>query len=116
MLDRAKLIVQIQQVSDSLFPDFSQEYDNARLIWQQIADDPTFIYKVQAAQGQLPWQLPLWQGRLDQAIWLNEAIPSYVGLSVDGSQIYPDRHQGTGCFLINIGSVALGYGLSTKIV
>jgi|YNPNPStandDraft_1061719.scaffolds.fasta_scaffold27174_2 hypothetical protein len=31
-------------------------------------------------------------------------------LATDGSQIFPDRHEGTACYLINIGRVVLPYG------
>lgn len=111
MLNRVALIAQIQRVADNLFCDFSQEHSIARQVWSQIANDSTFIYRVQGAYTSLPWQLPLWSGRLDEVIEIDHQFQPYVGLSVDGSQIYPDRHQGTGCFLINIGSVALGYGV-----
>lgn len=116
MLNRVALIAQIQKVSDSLFSDFSQEHDIARLVWNEIANDPTFIYKVQGAQSRLPWQVPLWTDKLDKAIEIDQKQSSYLGLSVDGSQIYPDRHQGTGSFLVNIGSVALGYGIPNSPV
>lgn len=116
MLDRTRLIAQIQKVSDSLFPDFSQEYDIARVLWQQIARDPTFIHRIRAVRGQMPWPVPLWEGVLDEVVSIDQTKEPYLGLSVDGSQIYPDRHQGTGCFLINIGSVALGYGMPSNTI
>lgn len=33
----------------------------------------------------------------------------------DGSQIFPDRHEAMLCFLINIGSIALSYGIEVPI-
>lgn len=47
---------------------------------------------------------------------IRKEIKKYTAISVDGSQIYPDRHQGTGCFLINIGSVTLSYAIQSKPV
>jgi hypothetical protein len=40
---------------------------------------------------------------------------SYQALSVDGSQVYPDRHQGTACCLINIGTVAIEYNALSSV-
>ena len=36
--------------------------------------------------------------------------PPYSVTGIDGSQIYPDKHQGTTCYLLNIGTVQLFYG------
>ncbi|HEV2601320.1 MAG TPA: DNA double-strand break repair nuclease NurA [Candidatus Babeliales bacterium] len=113
MLNHVKLIAQMQQVSDALFRDVSHEYSVARGAWDQIVNDPLFIYKVQSMKHQVPWQLPLWQGKLDLQIPVDQNPMPYQGISVDGSQIYPDRHQGTNCFLINIGSVILQYGMAS---
>lgn len=38
----------------------------------------------------------------------------YTACSLDGSQIYPDRHQGFLGYLINIGRVALVYGATSR--
>ncbi len=109
MLDRPKLIQQLHCITDKLFIDVSHENSIARESWLRIVDDATFIYKAQSAQT--PWLIPTWSGRLDSAIAVQKTAHSYYAVSVDGSQIYPDRHQGTACFLINIGSVVLTYGL-----
>lgn len=84
----------------------------AREIWQKIAHDETFYQKAQACKGQL--LVPSWRGALEQLIELEPLTKNYRVFSVDGSQIYPDRHQGISCYLINIGSVALSYGLGGK--
>lgn len=38
----------------------------------------------------------------------------YVALAADGSQIFPDRHGFVACYLINIGAVAIPYGLPER--
>jgi hypothetical protein len=113
MLDRTKLLYALQQVSDSLFVSYANEYTIAQKVWHAIAQDPTFIHKIKSAQ--VPWPLPTWHGRLDQALPVTQHVPAYRALSVDGSQIYPDRHQGVGCFLINIGSVVIEYGHTSSV-
>jgi len=112
MLNRSKLLKQLQTISDTLFVDYSDEYACAQKVWEIIAHDPTFIHKVHTAQ--VPWLLPTWLGKLDNAIPVRQNIKGYRALSIDGSQIYPDRHQGPPCFLINVGTVSLAYGLSGK--
>lgn len=113
MLDRAKVMQSLETVSEKLFVDFSHEYESARLVWERICKDPSFVYK--AREAQTPWLIPSWQGVLNTSIAIS--LPNSYGVfAVDGSQIYPDRHQGTSCFLINIGTVTLWYGVPGKRV
>lgn len=110
MLDRLKLIVELQQVADKLFVDATPSYNLAQDIWRAIVADPTFVYKVREVHN-APWPVPLWQDNLGDTITIAAVNYPYVALSVDGSQIYPDRHNVLSCFLINTGSVVLPYGI-----
>ncbi len=112
MLNRSKLLKELQNISDTLFVDYSDEYECAQKIWEIIVNDPTFIYKVRTAN--VPWLLPTWTDKLGDAIPVSTTIDSYRAVSIDGSQIYPDRHQGPPCFLINVGTVSLKYGSPGK--
>lgn len=115
MLDRLKLIVELQHVADTLFIDSTPSYHLAQDIWQLIIKDQTFLYKVRQVHN-APWPIPLWQDDLSSIIDIEPNIPSYLALSVDGSQIYPDRHNILSCFLINTGSVVLPYNIEGKRV
>lgn len=115
MLDRLKLIVELQHVADTLFIDTTSSYHLAQDIWQLIIADQTFLYKVRQIHN-APWPIPLWQDDLATIIDIEKNISSYVALSVDGSQIYPDRHNVLSCFLINTGSVVLPYNIENKRV
>ena len=108
MLNRSELLAQLEQCSSALFVDHSSEYAIARAVWEQISADPLFIHKVKSAAPSL--SLPSWQDNLDEAIPVQAGSAAYHIFSVDGSQIYPDKHQGTNCFLINVGIVELLYG------
>ncbi len=108
MLNRVVLLEQLRALSDDLFLDISDEFEIARQSWQRICDDPTFIYKIR--QISTPWLVPDWHEPLGKIIAVDSNLPRYTVLAVDGSQVYPDRHQGTSCFLVNIGSVVLDYG------
>lgn len=115
MLDRLKLIIELQQVADKLFVDVTPSYHLAQDIWQSIIKDSTFLYKVRQVIN-APWPVPLWQDSLGDIITVENIISSYVAFSVDGSQIYPDRHNVLSCCLINTGSVILPYNIENKRV
>lgn len=108
VLDRPKVMKELQDSAQKLFIDLSDEFDVAKKVWDSIIRDPHFAHKV--SQSNAPWLIPSWINNLDARHTVSPSESSYVVFSVDGSQIYPDRHQGTSCCLINIGSVALGYG------
>ena len=110
MLDRTKVLHELQAVSDKLFLDLSTEIDDAYKQWQVVIDDQLLLAKAQAAQG---LGLPTWQGSINDAHLVESYTAPYQVLSIDGSQVYPDKHQGTSCFLINIGGVMLQYGDTT---
>jgi len=112
VLDRYKLLRDIESLSDKLFLDFSGEKMIAHQVWDIIAKDPTFPYKVKSISTD--WIVPSWQGNLKDLSEVKKRLDRYTVLSVDGSQIYPDRHQGTACHLINIGTVQLNYGISRR--
>jgi hypothetical protein len=112
MLNRALLLQELQAVSDKLFLDAGVEYDIARASWQRIIADPLFVHKVKQVKSE--WMIPDWQEKLETVYPIQKSFSSYTVLGVDGSQIYPDRHQGTSCFLVNIGTVELHYGSSSS--
>ena len=107
MLDRTKVLHELQAVSDKLFLDLSSHIDGLYQHWITMTEDRLLCAKSQAAQG---LGLPTWQGLINAAYTVEAYTEPYQVLSIDGSQIYPDKHQGTSCFLINIGGVMLQYG------
>lgn len=115
MLDRLKLIIELQQVAHKLFVDAAPSYHLAQNIWQAICADSTFLYKVRQVTD-APWPIPLWTDNLGTVIPIEPLTKPYVALSVDGSQIYPDRHNVLSCCLINTGCVVLPYNIENKRV
>src|SRR3990167_11109409 len=90
MLDKAKLSSKLKEVVKHSFDSISQERFVAERLWQEAIKDETLF---------------------DRAKNANEIKNDhYTLVAVDGSQIYPDRHQGTDCFLINVSEVILHYG------
>lgn len=112
MLHKAKVLKALEDLADSLFVDTTQELDSARKAWGQLICDDTFKEKIEACD--VDWPLPTWQGNINDIIPVQSYSDPYQLLAVDGSQIYPDKHQGTSCFLINVGTVELQYGTGLK--
>jgi len=110
MLHHAKVMQALVHLQDELFIDLSDNIDAARKAWQQLAADPLFQQKAQAVNS--PWLLPCWEGPVDKVFDVPAMQQAYQVIAVDGSQVYPDRHQGTSCYLVNIGSVHVRYGSS----
>ena len=115
MLDRLKLLVELANVADKLFIDTTPSYHLAQDIWQSIIADSTFVYKVRQVSN-APWPVPLWDDNLADIIPVQKVTYPHVVLSVDGSQIYPDRHNVLSCCLINTGSVVLPYNSENRRV
>ena len=112
MLDRSKIVAALQQASKDLFVGFTQEVDVAGRIWRKISQDIDFASKIQSQKQ--PLLVPFWQGLLSKVIDIVPQKNNYSVVSVDGSQIYYDKHQGPPCFLINVGFIQLRYGLIGK--
>lgn len=108
MLDPIKLLRALASTVGDAHVDATAEHALALELWRRVVADPAFTYKIR--QLTVPWHMPTWQAGLGD--WFSSAPgaqASYNALAVDGSQIYPDRHQGTSWYLINMGCVAISY-------
>lgn len=113
LLDKTKLLKEIDKQANNLFHDFTNENAIAYATWCQLIIDPDFkqpIFqeKIKNVSGDL--LLPSWHGCIADTVKVDFNITDYQVIGVDGSQIYPDRHQGSSCFLLNTGSVVMRYG------
>ncbi len=108
MLDLAKVAAAIAQSHEQLWADEQSVYTLVTDTWDQILKDPLFAYRV-AAIPFSPWALPSWHESLCDATFIIPYVQPYTIISSDGSQIYPDRHEGISCGLINIGTVVIPY-------
>ena len=114
MLDYQKLMTQLDQASQDLCAKFVQGKDLVQGIWSLALQDHELSNKIKKKKW--PFLLPEWNGFLGDAVDIPVVDLPYGILSVDGSQIYYDKHQGPACCLINIGGVLLRYGLSQSSV
>jgi hypothetical protein len=110
MLNHLKLMQEIKRIEPLLSNDQSSLYGYVAQIWEKMCKEPMLLQKVEAVES-LPWPVPLWQEELHQITLIEQkSLLPYVVCAIDGSQIYPDRHQPVGCFLINIGIAQIMYG------
>jgi hypothetical protein len=100
MLDRLKLIQKISQLV--AHDDTQKRIESVRYaqeIWNMLCHDQTFLEKHR-----------FWHDSVNDLYSITPFNGQYVGCSIDGSQIYPDRHSGYDYFLINIGGIVIRYG------
>jgi hypothetical protein len=107
MLNKQKVLSQLQHVVPQLFSTTYQECQQAHILWQWLCDNSVVADSVKDCSSE--WPTPLWEEPLSTAESLLSQKLSYTVTAVDGSQIYPDRHQGIGCYLLNIGTITLAY-------
>jgi hypothetical protein len=75
--------------------------------WEELA--------LKIGRSRTSWLLPAGLSEpLDRAYPLPPRPSSLSVAATDGSQIYPDRHEIAGCFLINIGYILLPYGTGER--
>lgn len=103
MLDRAKLVNLCKTYTTHYFSQFQKEYLSAQNLWQYLCADVPLQTRLSAQET-----LPYWEKLALHEI--QRSTLDYTVYAIDGSQIYPDRHEGFSCYLINIGCVALSYG------
>lgn len=106
MLDRSKLMHELTTKSKEIFVDSVDEHARAYAYWQKIVADEALQQKIRLVQS--VGSIPTWTD-LDGTYGVLP-ISEYHVLAVDGSQIYPDRHQGVSCYLINTGNAYCFYG------
>ena len=112
MLDRAKLITQLQANANKIIKQQDDELGLALKTWQIITTDSDFKNKL--TNLSLPWSIPSWDGDLGMALHVRHEKINYTVVASDGSQIYPDRHMGSNYYLINTGVVILNYDQSSS--
>lgn len=103
----------LQSVQEELFADHTHAISIARASWQRLVTDPLAAQKIHSCVS--PWLLPSWQGQLDAVYDAPLLQESYRVIGIDGSQVYPDRHQGSSCYLINIGTVYIHYNAQSSV-
>lgn len=105
MIDFSTVLAQISSLEHVLFEEYQQVLVQARTSWCTCIND---IARHSLLKTVCTAQAPSWTGLLNQK-YKHEPLVHYEVLAIDGSQVYPDRHTGMRCALINIGGISLSY-------
>lgn len=107
MLNRSKLLIEIKRVSSDLFRDITDTISDALSLWRIIANNSELSTLLRPLTKDTT--IASWQGTLNHHTMVNTIVTDIHIIGVDGSQIYPNRHTGISCCLINTGIVTLHY-------
>ncbi|HBR70860.1 TPA: hypothetical protein DIC20_02430 [Candidatus Dependentiae bacterium] len=107
MLDPLQLWTLLEKNKNFLFNSNDDEIFVAEKIWHELGQKEILQKEIQDAHHTL--LIPRWSENIVQKKKIRSEMSQYDLLAIDGSQIYPDRHEGTNCSLINIGSVYFCY-------
>jgi len=114
-LDFTKVVAQMGSMIASLRSGSEKRHRHLQRALDVIADETIDLAalrrKIASSKGKTTWLV----ADLVEGITLHYGAPSvptgFTVLATDGSQIDVDRHRSTRCYLINIGAVALHYGV-----
>ncbi len=107
MLNLSQLITQLPAMQPYIADTFSKSIVHLEKLWQACsARSNEIIFSDLKYRGTSVSEPYNYFG--DVPLKRHDGLYRVVG--IDGSQIYPDRHEGVNIYLINIGSVVLGYG------
>lgn len=114
MLNKHKVIKELQATVPKISFSTTSELACAEHVWKLLINHVEIAETVKNISSD--WILPVWHENLSTNFKIEVHNPPYRVLAVDGSQIYPDRHQGIACYLINIGIAQLNYSDSESSV
>ena len=113
MLDKQKVMQELERSIPPLLKESSDEYSTVRTLFTWLQQHPDAVELLKKTGT--PYTIPSWEGLLDAVVPIAPHEHPYVVLAVDGSQIYPDKHQGVSCYLVNSGVVHFVYGTTSSV-
>lgn len=113
MLDKQKVMRELQKTVPTLFKENTNERAVAQALFSYLRSNLEAQELVQTQESSVT--IPSWQGTIDSIIQVTPHEHPYAVVAVDGSQIYPDRHQGVSCYLLNSGVAHFIYGEQSSV-
>lgn len=107
MLNHHKLVKQLTTSTHDALQAYHQERMRVRDCWQELCTNELLVKEVLDTPTSLP--LPRWHTSLSDMSSIVRCPFVYRVVATDGSQIYPDRHQGLPLYVINIGVADFSY-------
>lgn len=112
MLDPLKIMQEINRALPDLYAELSHEFIRSQELFSWICAHQDIINTLRGG----PYKIPLWEGSLNHRNIISEHARPYAVVAADGSQIYPDKHQGIPCFVLNSGTASFLYGTDSAKV
>ena len=113
MLDKQKVMQELLKSVPTLFKDTAHERAFAQEVFTWLRQHPDVVEQIQLAESAIA--IPSWQGAVDNVYTVTPHEYPYTVVAVDGSQIYPDRHQGVSCYLLNSGVAHFTYDMVSSV-
>ncbi len=111
MLDTLKIIQQLEESLPKLFSEMQDEQSSMKLLFSWLQEHPEALEILKDSA----FPMPSWEGTLDQVFEVKRREHPYGVVATDGSQIYPDKHQGVPCYVLNTGIAQFRYGTTSKV-
>ncbi|MBA3751902.1 DNA double-strand break repair nuclease NurA [Candidatus Dependentiae bacterium] len=108
MLDKVKFLQELELSVPRFFKAAGYELTTTRELFSWLVKNPETVEFLKTTTT--PHLVPSWEGFFDTTSEVRPYEKPYAVVSVDGSQVYPDRHQGIPCYLLNSGVVHFVYG------
>ncbi len=108
MLDTLKIIKELERAIPDLFTELSDELELAEKLFAWLREHPEVVSELKGLTK--PYSVPHWEGLLDSTTVIEYQPHPYAVVATDGSQIYPDKHQGVPCYVLNSGTAEFRYG------
>jgi hypothetical protein len=112
MLDPIKIMEEIARALPDLYAELSKDYARSQEIFEWLRAHQEVIETLRSG----PQSIPLWEGPLDATMTIVPQEHPYAVAAADGSQIYPDKHAGVPCFVLNSGTASFRYGTGPAYV
>ena len=107
MLNTLKIMQELERAIPDLFVEIADEQLLAKKIFAWLQEHPEAVNELKALKK--PYPVPQWEGLLDGTIAVQRQLHPYAVIATDGSQIYPDKHQGVPCYVLNSGTAQFVY-------
>jgi NurA domain len=107
MLNYQKLFQHISAHNDTLWHNQRRQCHPLYQAWLSLVHDEQLAQTNATDNSTQP--LPTWQETLGNTYHITPYAGPYHMIAIDGSQIYPDHHEGTDAYMINIGTAAIHY-------
>lgn len=107
MLDTLKIIQELERAIPDLFTEIADEQLLSKKLFTWLQEHPEAVEELKGIQK--PYSVPQWTGALDATSVVQQQAHPYAVIATDGSQIYPDKHQGVPCYVLNSGTAQFVY-------